>query len=68
MTLIPQRLLGEALLRSAKNTPLKTAIIAKGIEYSYSSLKENAENFARHLINAGIKKGDKEHMYMDHSC
>jgi len=67
MTLIPQRLLGEALLRSAKNNPAKTAIIAKGIEYSYSSLKESAGNFARHLINAGIKKGDRVAIYMDNS-
>lgn len=67
MTLIPQRLLGEALLRSVKNNAAKTAIIAKGIEYSYSSLKENAENFARYLINTGIKKGDRIAIYMDNS-
>lgn len=67
MTLIPQRLLGEALLRSAENNPAKTAVIAKGIEYPYSSLKESAENFARHLINAGIKKGDRVAIYIDNS-
>jgi len=67
MKSIPQRLLGEALLLSAKNNPEKTALIAKGTEYSYSSLKHNAENFAKHLINAGIKKGDRVAIYMDNS-
>lgn len=67
MTLIPQRLLGEALLRSAENNPSKTAIIVKGIEYPYLSLKENAENFARYLISAGIKKGDRVAIYMENS-
>ncbi|HET7115497.1 MAG TPA: AMP-binding protein [Hanamia sp.] len=67
MISIPQRLLGEALLLTAKNNPAKTAIIAKEQEYSYSSLKENAENFARHLINTGIKKGDRVAIYLDNS-
>lgn len=64
---IPQRLLGEALLRSEKNNPLKTAIIVKDVEYSYTSLKENAENLARYLVKAGIKKGDRVAIYMDNS-
>lgn len=67
MTSIPQRLLGEALFRAAKNNPAKAAIIAKGVEYSYSSLKQSAENFAKHLINAGVKKGDRVAVYMDNS-
>ena len=64
---IPQRLLGEALLRTAEKFPSKTAIIVKGSEYSYSQLKVNAENFARHLINVGIKKGDRVAIYIDNS-
>jgi len=67
MITIPQRLLGEALIRSGKNNPLKTAIIVKDVEYSYTSLKEQSENFARYLINAGIKKGDRVAIYMDNS-
>ncbi len=67
MITIPQRLLGEALLRTAEKFPSKTAIIVKGLEYSYSQLKENAENFARHLINAGVKKGDRVGIYLDNS-
>jgi long-chain acyl-CoA synthetase len=67
MLLIPQRLLGEALLFSAKKNPYKTAIISKGEEYSYALLKESAENLARHLINAGINKGDKVAIYIDNS-
>ena len=67
MISIPQRLLGEALARSAKNNPSKTAIIVKEQEYSYGLLKENAENFARYLIYTGIKKGDRIAIYMDNS-
>ncbi|HEY9341416.1 MAG TPA: AMP-binding protein [Hanamia sp.] len=67
MISIPQRLLGEALLLSAKNNPSKIAIIAKGVEYSYASLKESAEKLACHLINSGINKGDRIAIYMDNS-
>ncbi|HJY22440.1 MAG TPA: AMP-binding protein, partial [Hanamia sp.] len=67
MISIPQRLLGEALLLSAKNNPSKIAIIAKGVEYSYTSLKESAEKLACHLINSGINKGDRIAIYMDNS-
>lgn len=67
MISIPQRLLGEALILSAKNNPSKIAVIVKGIEYSYEQLKNNAENFARYLIASGIKKGDRIAIYMDNS-
>ncbi|HEX7411442.1 MAG TPA: AMP-binding protein, partial [Bacteroidales bacterium] len=67
MTLIPQRLLGEALLFSTKINPSKTAIIAKDKEYSYSLLNESAEKFAGHLVNAGIKKGDRVAICMENS-
>ena len=62
---IPQRLLGEALLKSARNNPSKIAVIVKEQEYSYEQLINQAENFARHLIKAGIKKGDRIAVYMD---
>lgn len=67
MLMMPQRLLGEALLVSAQKNPSKIAIIAKGKEYSYARLKENSESLARHLINAGIKKGDRVAIYMENS-
>jgi long-chain acyl-CoA synthetase len=67
MILIPQRLLGEALLFSARKNPSKTAIIARGEEYSYALLKESTEKLAQHLINAGIDKGDRVAIYMDNS-
>jgi len=67
MTLIPQRLLGEALLLSAGKHPLKTAIIVKGKEYSYSELKECAEKLAHHLVKTGIKKGDRVAISMENS-
>jgi acyl-CoA synthetase (AMP-forming)/AMP-acid ligase II len=67
MPLIPQRLLGEALMRSADKNPLKTAIIVKGKEYTYASLKEDSEKLAGHLISSGIKKGDRIAIYMNNS-
>jgi long-chain acyl-CoA synthetase len=67
MIKIPQRLLGEALLYSAREHPSKTAIIIKTKEYSYSSLKESSEKLAGHLVLAGIKKGDRIAVYMNNS-
>jgi len=64
---IPQRILGEALLFSARNYPSKTALIIKSKEYSYSNLKESAENLARHLVLSGILKGDRVAIYMNNS-
>ncbi len=67
MLKIPQRVLGEALLWSAREHPDKTAIIIKTKEYSYSSLRKNAEKLAHHLVIAGIKKGDRVALYMNNS-
>ncbi len=67
MTMIPQRLLGEALLISADRNPSKTAIIVKSTEYSYSNLKDSSEKIANHLVLAGIKKGDRVAIYMNNS-
>jgi len=67
MVTIPQRVLGEALLFSARKYPSKTAIIVKTREYSYSNLKESSENIAYHLVQAGIKKGDRVAIYMNNS-
>ncbi len=67
MVAIPQRLLGEGLLISAKNNPSKTVIISRDVEYSYALLKESAHKLASHLINSGIRKGDRVAVYMDNS-
>jgi acyl-CoA synthetase (AMP-forming)/AMP-acid ligase II len=67
MITIPQRLLGEALLFSARKYPSKTAIIIKSREYSYSSLNDNALKLASHLVATGIKKGDRVALYMNNS-
>ncbi|HKK42824.1 MAG TPA: AMP-binding protein, partial [Bacteroidales bacterium] len=67
MTEIPQRLLGEALLRSARKTPDKTAIIVRSDEYTYSDLASAALNLAGYLAGAGIKKGDRVAVYMNNS-
>jgi len=67
MTNIPQRLLGEALLLSAKKNPLKTALIIKGEEYSYSKLNEDSEKLARYLVKSGIQRGDRVAIFMNNS-
>jgi long-chain acyl-CoA synthetase len=67
MITIPQRVLGEALLLSAVKYPLKTAIIIKTKEYSYSSLKESAERLASYLMLSGIKKGDRVAIFMNNT-
>jgi long-chain acyl-CoA synthetase len=67
MISIPQRLLGEALLRTAKSFPLKTAVIVKDKEYSYQLLKDSAQKLASHFVKSGIKKGDRIAIYLDNS-
>jgi long-chain acyl-CoA synthetase len=67
MISIPQRLLGEALLPTAKNFPSKTAVIVKNKEYSYELLKDTAEKLAGFFIKAGIKKGERIAIYLDNS-
>jgi len=42
MVSIPQRIMGEALFISAKKTPNKIAVIARGKEYTYSELQDAA--------------------------
>lgn len=64
---IPQRLLGEALLRSADKATSKTAIIAGGEEFSYEYLKTNSLNLARYLISSRISKGDRVAVFMNNS-
>jgi long-chain acyl-CoA synthetase len=67
MITIPQRVLGEALLTSARKFPSKTAFIIKSKEYTYSSLLKSAEKLACHLILSGINKGDRVAVYMNNS-
>ena len=67
MVTIPQRLLGEALLFSAKRHPSKTAIIIRGEEFTYSSLRDNSEKLASFLVSSGIKKGDRVAICMNNS-
>lgn len=65
MVQIPQRLLGEALQRSALRFPDKVAITTKNRTYSYSQFRQAAENFANHLIRSGIQKGDRVATYLN---
>ncbi len=64
---IPQRLLGEALLFSEQTDPDKTAIIAKGKEFSYSLLKGQTISLAGYLIQAGLRREDRVAVYMNNS-
>lgn len=64
---IPQRLLGEALLFSAKKNPSKVAIIVKGEEHLYSELNEEALILAGYLGKSGVKKGDRVAISMNNS-
>jgi acyl-CoA synthetase (AMP-forming)/AMP-acid ligase II len=68
MTEIPQRLLGEALVISSRKYPDKTAVIVKSSEYTYSDLKSAAEQLSKHLLNSGIRRGDRVAVYMNNSC
>ena len=67
MVTIPQRLLGEALIRTAEKFPDKTAIISKGEEYSYGQMRDAALKLAAHLMQAGVKRGDRVAVYMNNS-
>jgi acyl-CoA synthetase (AMP-forming)/AMP-acid ligase II len=67
MVEVPQRLLGEALLKTAGKFPDKIAVISKGEEYSYTQLKEAAAELAACLVSKGIKKGDRVAVYMNNS-
>ena len=67
MTQIPQRILGEALFFSSVKTPLKTAIISKKEELTYSDIYERSVRLASHLVFIGIKKGDRVAIYMNNS-
>jgi long-chain acyl-CoA synthetase len=67
MITIPQRLLGEALLISAKKKPQQPAIIYKDIEYSYENLKDSALKLSAYLRSIGIKKGERVAVFMNNS-
>lgn len=67
MISIPQRVLGEALTKAARDHSEKTAIIVRDKEYSYAALKKEADNLAGYLVHAGIRKGDRVAVYMNNS-
>ncbi len=67
MVTIPQRVLGEALIRSASKNPSKNALFIKDKAFTYAELKVSAEKIAMHLIKSGIKKGDRVAVYMNNS-
>ncbi len=67
MITIPQRLLGEALLISAKKNASKTAIIYKDKEYTYKEMLDAAMSLATLLVKDGLRKGDRVAIYMNNS-
>lgn len=67
MSTIPQRILGEALIRSAQSNPPKSAIFIKDKAYTYAELLKTAQQIASHLISNGVEKGDRVAVYMNNS-
>lgn len=67
MLTIPQRVLGEALFRSAEKNSSKIAIIANNEEFSYERFVKDATNLAGFFMSAGVKKGDRIAIYLDNS-
>ncbi len=67
MITIPQRLLGEALLHSAKKNASKTAITYKDKEYTYKEMLDAASALATLLVKDGLRKGDRVAIYMNNS-
>ena len=51
--------ISEALTRSAKNFPAKTALNYMGKRISYQELNDLVNRFAKALLDMGIKPGDK---------
>lgn len=67
MVLIPQRLLGEALINSENRSPSKTAIITDQKEFTFKDIKEKSLVLARYLVSAGMRKGDRVVIYLNNS-
>jgi len=62
-----QRLLPDALLASASTSPTKVAVIADGVSYTYETLLDSAQRFARALQDNGVRRGDRVAVYLDNS-
>jgi len=54
----------QALIRTVKNFPEKTALIFIDSKISYKQLNEMANRFANFLLDMGVKPGDKVAMLM----
>jgi long-chain acyl-CoA synthetase len=67
MTHFPQRLLHEALARSAAAAPEKTAVVVEGKRYSYARLWQDAQRLAAVLRARGVRRGERVAIYMDNS-
>jgi len=55
------------LLNAADRNPDKTAVISRGVSYSYDEFRRSAESLACHLIRNGLKKGDRVAIQMHNS-
>jgi acyl-CoA synthetase (AMP-forming)/AMP-acid ligase II len=65
--LIPQRLLGEGLLRTAEIFPEKIAVVVEGENYSYSRLLDTSMRLAAALRARGVRRGERVAIYMDNT-
>lgn len=67
MTAIPQRLLGEALLKTAAASPHKVAILIKDQSYTYQQLRDAALKLAGHLQAGGLQRGERVALYLNNT-
>lgn len=64
---IPQRVLGESVLSSARHYPNKTAIVINEREYTFSNLGAAAENLSIFLLCEDVRKGERVAVYLNNS-
>lgn len=63
----PLRLLHEGLASSAGRWPDKPVVIAEGVSYTYSDLREQSARLASALQERGVMRGDRVAIYMDNT-
>ena len=54
----------EQFEKVSRDHPEKPALIYLGVRYSFSQLREAAENLAASLHRMGVSKGDKAVLYL----
>lgn len=60
-------LVHDALVRSARSLPSKTALVCEGQRYTYSCLDEMSNRLANAFIARGLRRGDRAAIYLPNS-